>query len=147
MSTVSFGIKADGLEETLAAFARWREVLRPEMQRTLHEIGTETRDIARMIAQSEGLDGAGKYTHSRDPHPGALIAKIRVNASDRRVSITEYSRSHSARYPSYPYPRRYEYGDRRHPFMRPAVDAEQPLLELHFAAMLERVRLLSDLHD
>lgn len=122
-----------------------------ELELTLHEIGRETRDLARMIAQDKGLDGTGKYSPSRDPHPGALIQRIRVTDAHhgyfaegaRTVAITEYSASHSRAYPEgYSYPRRYEYGagdDRERAFMHPALGVEEPLLEMHFRGMLARL--------
>jgi hypothetical protein len=132
------GIKESGLSELVAGFVRYNAILPIEQKRTMTAIANETRDVARLMAEAQGLTGAGKYTPSRDPHPGALISKIRATSSVNRATITEFSTSSSARYPHYSYPKRYEYHGRA--FMHPAAEAERSVLGSHFTLMLLRTR-------
>ena len=131
------GLDVSGVEETVASFHAYQEAWRRNLPITLRRIGENTRLLAQVFAESEGLTGVGKYSHSRDPHPGALVAKIRVRAGHHKVTITEYSRSHSARYPNYPYPRRYEYHGRA--YMRPALEQERLFLPGELRLLLMRV--------
>lgn len=136
------GVDVSGLDETLAAFAAYNAVLDQEEHHALDEAGRLVRDRAKANAAAQGLDGAGKYSHSRDRHPGGLIHKLSYRVFTSSATVREYSTStnHSPRYVRYPYPRRYEYGDRHRPFMEPALEESRADVDEIFRQMLDQTR-------
>lgn len=103
--------------EGLAAFRRDLRKIDPQLVRGVRD---GLKDAAKIVG-AEAKDIAGKHSASGDTVKG-----IKHFTSGNRAGVRSKARRASAKYPSgYEYPRRYEFGDRKRPFLHPALEAKR----------------------
>lgn len=114
-------IEAQGLNELKRALARGAPELRKAMTVEMREIARIGSDEAKRIAEAKGLHLSGDLIKGIKPGVQGTTAMIRSTAKHR----------------GFYYPVRYEFGDRKRPFLIPAVEAK-------FGEFMDRLEQLMD---
>lgn len=108
-------VRIEGLTAFRRDLRRIDPALAKGITRSLKAAADIVAEEARREIEEKGLVRSGRMLGSVRSFTSGNRAGVRVNA--RRVS---------AKYPSgYPYPRRYEFGDRARPFLAPALERKR----------------------
>jgi hypothetical protein len=122
-------IQVEGWRELARTFGRLSAELRAELRAEMLEVAGMVADAAKQIAEQKGLRESGR-----------LIDGIRPGTRNTTAVIRDRAKRISRKYPAgYPYPARYEYGDRDRPFLRPAVEEKRDEVVAMLEQMLDRL--------
>jgi hypothetical protein len=108
-----YTIKVEGLADLQRALKRADSGLYPAVRGGLSKVGQEVASEAQSIATGSGLVLTGRLVGSIKPVVRVRDVAIRASATQRGFN----------------YPVRYEFGDRKRPFLVPAVEAKTGEIE------------------
>lgn len=104
-----YGVQITGLKELQRDLKRADADLPKQLRAAFKEVGRTVADEAKRIAEARGLVLTGRLVRSIRPSVRGTTAVIRDTAQQRGFN----------------YPVRYEFGDRKRPFLVPAVQRKE----------------------
>lgn len=119
----SVGVKVTGLKELQRDLRRADAALPKALRAGFKEVGQTVAEEAKRIAEAEGLVLTGRLVRSIRPSVRGTTAVIRATARQRGFN----------------YPVRYEFGDRKRPFLVPAVQRKEGEIVRDLEEVINRV--------
>lgn len=118
-----YGVQITGLKELQRDLKRADAELPKQLRVAVKGIGQTVADEAKRIAEGNGLVLTGRLVRSIRPSVRGMTAVIRDTAKQRGFN----------------YPVRYEFGDRRRPFLVPAVQRKEGEIVRDLEEVINRV--------
>lgn len=118
-----YGVQVTGLKELQRNLKRADSELPKQLRAGFKEVGKTVADEAKRIAEGKGLVLTGRLVRSIRPSVRGTTAVIRDTAKQRGFN----------------YPARYEFGDRKRPFLVPAVKAKEGQIVRDLEEVINRV--------
>lgn len=118
-----YGVQITGLKELQRDLKRADAELPKQLRVAVKGIGQTVADEAKRIAEGNGLVLTGRLVRSIRPSVRGMTAVIRDTAKQRGFN----------------YPVRYEFGDRKRPFLVPAVQRKEGEIVRDLEEVINRV--------